>query len=273
MKKPTGYLLLMLSSILLIQSCNSYKNIAYFKDVPDSTRLSVSNPNYNPLLIHKGDILSITIQTIDPEANAIFNQLPVNNPMSQISGATTNTSGAAAAINPASTMSGYQVNDDDDIELPMLGKIKVGGLTTSVAADTIKGRVALLYKMPVVAVRFANLKINVMGEVMRPGTYPLTVEKSTILDALAMAGDLTIFGKRENALLIRDSAGQSNFIRFSLNSKDLVKQDFFYLKPNDVIYIEPGPSKAASLDAVRTRNIAIGASVISLLIIIATRIK
>ena len=159
------------------------------------------------------------------------------------------------------------------IELPLLGQVKVAGSTTSIAADSIRNRAALLYKQPAVNVRFANLKINVLGEVLKPGTYVLTNEKNTIFDAIGLAGDLTIFGKRENVLLIRDSAGKSNFIRFSLESKDLVRKDFFYLRQNDVLYIEPNESKAKTLDTYRFRNYTIYAALLSVLIIVATRIK
>lgn len=259
--------------ILVMQSCTTYKNVPYFQDVPDSAKLSVQKALYKEIIIQSGDILNVTIQTIDPQANAIFSQIPAASFM-QVGGNSSTTpsnNSGSATTNP--TVAGYLVNDNGQIELPLLGKISVGGLTTAVATDTISRRVAVLYKMPTVSVRFANLKISVLGEVARPGTYILPNEKNTILDALAMAGDLTIFGKRENLLLIRDSADKSNFIRFSLNGKSIVNQNFYYLRQNDVLYVEPNPSKLASLDAARTRTYAIAASILSLLIVIATRVK
>lgn len=257
---------------LVLQGCETYKNVPYFKDIPDSARLSIATSAYHELTIQQGDILNVSIQTIDPQANAIFNQLPVvsgqlgvNNVSSLV--------GSAIGATTQTSATGYTVNSEGIIELPMLGKIKVAGLTTNIAADTIEQRVAFLYKLPAVSVRFANLRVNVLGEVLRPGVYNLQNEKNSILEALAQAGDLSVFGRRENVLLIRDSAGQKNFIRFSLNSKDLARQDFFYLRQNDIIYVEPGKGKAASLDAAKSRNYAIIASVLSLLVVIATRAR
>jgi polysaccharide biosynthesis/export protein len=259
-----------------MQGCNVYKNVPYFKDVSDSARLSVQTARYHVLHIEPGDILTVGIQTLDPEANAVFNQSP-STALSQLSasvpqGAASGLLGSAVSTTP-STQSGYLVSSDGFIQVPFIGKIYVGGLTTEVASDTIYQRVVLLYKTPTVSVRFANLKVNVLGEVNRPGTYILTNERNTILDALAQAGDLTIFGKRENVLLIRDSAGISNFIRFSLNTKDIVQKDYYFLRQNDVIYVEPTRGKAANLDAAKARNYAIAASIISIIIVIATRVN
>ena len=210
-----------------LTSCETMKNVTYFKDVPDSARISVPTTGYTELTIQPDDIITVNIQTVDPSANAIFNQAP-SSAISQISGglgAAGLTSAIMNAGSPSTSASGYLVGKDGMIELPLLGQVKVAGSTTSIAADSIRNRAALLYKQPAVNVRFANLKINVLGEVLKPGTYVLTNEKNTIFDAIGLAGDLTIFGKRENVLLIRDSAGKSNFIRFSLESKDLVRKD------------------------------------------------
>ena len=254
----------------IFSSCQTTKNVSYFQDIPDSSRISLPTANYKQLTIQPNDILSVNIQTMDPSANAIFNQTP-SPVFSQLSGglgtATMN------AGSPSTSTSGYLVGLDGMIEVPLLGQIKVEGATTFIAADSIRNRASLLYKQPSVNVRFANLKINVLGEVLKPGTYVLTNEKNTIFDAIGLAGDLTIFGKRENVLLIRDSAGKSNFIRFSLESKDLVNKDFFYLRQNDIIYVEPNKSKVESMDSYRYRNYTIYAALLSVLIVLATRIK
>ncbi len=259
--------------ILCFQGCNTYKNIAYFKDVPDSARLSVPTVNYEDLKIQPGDILTVTIQTIDADANAIFNQMPLSTSI-QTGGITAGalSSGVQSNVSPT-TYSGYLVNKEGLIQIPLVGDVKVGGLTTEFATDTIQKTVARLFKKPVVSVRFANLRVNVFGEVARPGVYTLPNEKSSVLDALVMAGDLTIYGKRDNILLIRDSGGVKNFIRFDINSKDLIKKDFFYLKQNDFIYVEPDKSKAAQLDIARTRTFAVIVSVATLLIVIVTYSK
>jgi polysaccharide export outer membrane protein len=128
-------------------------------------------------------------------------------------------------------------------------------------------------KNPIVNVKFNNFKVTVLGEVLKPATYIMPTEKVTVLDALGQAGDLTIYGRRENILVIRDSLDKKNMVHLNLNSKDIMSSPYFYLQPNDVIYVEPNKSKAASTDAVRNRNITIIASVLSLLIVVATRVN
>lgn len=261
-----------LSSILcwLLTGCNTYKNIAYFKDLPDSVRQTVQTAPYSDLKIQSDDILNISIQLIDPLANSVFNQSVAAAPTSTFNSPSNLPAGA---ISQQQTLTGFLVDKQGEVELPFIGKLKLAGLTTGQARDTIKALLEVNYKMPSVNVRFANLKVNVLGEVLRPGTYILPNEKNTIFDALSLAGDLTIYGKRENLVLVRDSAGKTNLIRFSLNSKDLIYQDFFYLKQNDVIYVEPNKAKIANLDAEKTKYITIAASLLSVLIVLFTRLK
>jgi polysaccharide export outer membrane protein len=172
-----------------------------------------------------------------------------------------------------SASNGFLVNKEGYIEIPLLGRFYLAGLTTIQAEDSISKRASLYYKLPTVYVRFANFKVTVLGEVLRPGSYIVPNEKATIFDALGYAGDLTIFAKRENALLIRDSGNQTRLVRLNLNSKDIVKSDYFYLKQNDVIYVEPTKAKLANLDAVQNKNYAIIGAILSVLIIAGTRLK
>lgn len=245
---------------LFLQSCRTYKYVPYFKDVSDSARIAIKTAMYHPLVIQQGDVLTINVMTIDPQANAIFNQAP-----STVQG----NGGSITPLQP--TGSPYMVSPGGNIDLPLLGSFPAAGMTTDSLRLLIQDKAAQFYKTPSVSVNFANLKVNVMGEVARPGAYVLTGQKNTILDALTLAGDLSIYGKRQNALLIRDSSGYTLMKRFSLNTKDLVTEDFFYLKQNDVIYIEPDKSKAGALDMNQTRIFAIIVSVVSLIIVLAAR--
>ena len=262
-------LILIVLIVVSATSCVPYKNVPYFKDLPDSARATIINAPYKDLIIRPDDILNINIQTIDPNANAVFGQ-NISPNQSQVN----NSMGVNMQQQQVLTTA-YLVDKSGQVEIPLLGKISLGGLTTSQARDTIQQIAAVYYKIPTVNVRFANFKVTVLGEVARPGTYILANEKNTIFDALGLAGDLTIFGKRENLLLIRDSAGvgQSQLIRFSLNSKDLIRENFFYLRQNDVIYVEPTSSKIASLDANRNRYFVIAGAILSVLIVAGTRIK
>jgi len=251
--------------------CETYKNIPYFADVPDSVKLNVAKAPYSDLLIKSDDILYITIQTIDPTSASSVSIIPISPASSFATSNTLNTSGIASNVQPS--LNNFLVDKYGIIELPTLGKFHVAGLSTDAARDSIHAKAAEFFKEPTVNVRFANFKVNVLGEVARPGSYVVSNERATIFDALSLAGDLTVFGRRENLLLIRDSANQQKLIRFSLNSKDIITSNYFYLRQNDVIYVEPNKAKIANLDAVKTRNFTIASSVLSVLIILATRIK
>src|SRR5690606_28835138 len=169
--------------------------------------------------------------------------------------------------------SGVLVDKYGYIELPLAGRIKVGGMTTSQIRDEIKKRALPYYKDPVVNVRLANFKINVLGEVNKPGTYIMPNENVTLLDALGIAGDLTIYAKRENILLIRKHVDKKDFIRFNLNSSDVFNSPYFYLCQGDVIYVEPNKAKIATTDGAKIRNYSLLATGASVLIILLTRIN
>lgn len=252
--------------IFCFASCSTSKNVAYFTDLPDSAKVYniVSAPFNNPL-IKPDDLLLVNIQTLDPEANALFTA--GNTPVAAVGANNISMSGNQLTA-------GHLVDKNGDINLPVLGKIKVAGYTTQQARDTIEAHVNKFYTTSTVDVRFNNFKITVIGEVERPSTFIVPNEEVTILDALGMAGDLTIYGKRENVLLIRkDSGNVKKLVRLDLSSKDIINSPYFYLKQGDVIYVEPNKAKVVASDAYRTRNIAIAASVVSLLIVIASRIR
>jgi polysaccharide biosynthesis/export protein len=256
-----------LCMIIFASSCGTDKKITYFKNIPDTVyngARNIPSLGFSDPIIQPNDILQVSILTLDPQVNTVLT-----------AGNTT-----SFAIQPGSStspvaptpISGLLVDNQGTIELPVVGRIKVAGLTTSVAKDSIRSKVSLYYNSPVVNVRFANFSITILGEVARPASYVVPNEKVSILDAIGMAGDLTIFGKRENVLLIRDSLGQKQYVRFNLNSADMFSSPYFYLKQGDMIYVEPGKSKIASTDAVKTRNISLIATGISLLIVIFSRI-
>ncbi|PSL44892.1 polysaccharide export outer membrane protein [Chitinophaga niastensis] len=241
-------------------SCSGPKNIAYFRDVPDTVlNTTIAQAIYKTPAIQIDDILQVTIQTLDPAATALLNQQ----------------SGIASAqqAGVATAASGYLVDKDGNIALPLIGKVNVKSKSTDEVRDDIQVKAAALYKDPVVNVRFANFKITVLGEVTRPSSYIMPNEKVTILDALGAAGDLTIYGKRENVLLIREAAGKKEFVRFNLNNSNLFASPYYYLHQGDVVYVEPNKSKIAATDMQQVKRISIMASVLSLLIVIGSRIN
>ncbi|UEG54940.1 polysaccharide biosynthesis/export family protein [Mucilaginibacter daejeonensis] len=253
---------------LIMSSCSSIKNVKYFTDIPDSQKITnLATLKYEEPRIQPDDILSINIQTVDPSATKVLATGTLQN---SAVGATT------AGSTGSQTISGYLVDNSGNIELPVLGKIKVSTLTTEQAREEIRARATKLYKDPTVNLRFANFKITVMGEVAKPGVYVASNEKVNILDALGLAGDITIYGKRENIALIRQfEDGSRKMIRLDLTKSEILNSPYYYLRQNDYLYVEPTKSKVVSSDAIQNRNIsiitAVTASLISLIAIIISR--
>ncbi|MGI8951061.1 MAG: polysaccharide biosynthesis/export family protein [Chitinophagaceae bacterium] len=260
--KLTTYCTFLIFSFLLF-SCRPQR-IAYFKDIPDTvTNKRIQLSQFTSPVVQSDDILNIVIQTIDPTTNQILNQgnLPV---------ASGSVAGSTSATMQA--VSGYLVNKDGYISMPYIGNLYVKGLTTAQVTDSIAQKISVYFKNPVVEVRFANFKVTVLGEVKNPSTFVIPNEKATVIDALGLAGDMTIYGKRENVLLMRDSAGKKDMVRLDLNNSKAISSPYFYLRPNDVIYVEASASKVLSTDAYRNRDIAIISASLSLLILIVARV-
>jgi len=261
------FILFILFISVNIFSCSSQKKIKYFEDIPDSGQLkNIPSAVYAAPTIQVDDILTILVETVDPTATASINMgnVPVQS-ATGVPGATSLTQ---------QPLSGYLVNKDGYVEVPVLGRIKLLGYTTNEARDIVLKEALKYYKDPTVIVRYANFKISVTGEVARPGSYIVPNEKVSVVDAIALAGDLTIFGKRDNVLLIRENSdGTTTPYRIDLRKSSLISSPFYYLKQNDIIYVEPGKGKAAANDAAQARVYAILASLISVLIVVASRIN
>lgn len=249
--------------LLSLSSCVVTKKSVYFNDLPLDSTTAVSLAEFNEPVIQSDDILSITIQTVDVDATAAVNQV-----------STVQAVGASSASSVGNqVIRGFLVDKDGNVAIPMLGNIKVSGLTTYEARQLIAEHASKFFKDPTVQVRFANFKITIIGEVERPATYTVPNEKVTLLDAIGLAGDLTIYGKRENVMLIRDNPnGEKEFIRFNLNSYDTFKSPYFYLQQNDVIYVEPGKGKIAANNAARVQTISIISALASLMIVALSRL-
>jgi len=257
------FIYLCLACALFVSACSSPKNIPYFTDLPDSTDTSVPQATFVDPKIQPDDILSVTIQTTDPQANQVVNQKLDN----------INVLATSSAQNlGAQQVNGYLVDKNGEIELPLLGRVKVGGLSTFEARTLVREKAEAFLVKPNVQVRFVNFKVTVMGEVSKPATYAFQSERVSILDAIGMAGDLTIYGKRENVLLMRDTPEGKKMIRFNLNKSDLFNSPYYYLRQNDVVYVEPSKAKIATTDGSRTRAFAIIGSVISVLIVAFSRL-
>lgn len=259
--------LLCLSSLIIccFYSCQNYKKIPYFRDIPDTSFAAIKPVDFIEPKIQFDDILAIAINTLDLQGNNINMPVGLSNPNL---GALSNTTSLIIPSN-----SSYRVDNNGQIDIALIGKQSVVGLTTTQLRDTLQKRFSNFYKLPVVDVRFANFRISVIGEVLKPGTFTIPNEKINILEAISLAGDLTIFGKRDNVLLIRDSLGFKQMTRLNLNSKAIVSSPNFYLRQNDMLYIEPVKEKIANLDAIQIRYISIASSILSVLIILGTRVR
>ena len=233
-------LLLLLALPLLVAGCSSYKNVPYLQNPEVVNDLEEDLPLYDAEIMPK-DLLSITVNTTDPQAAAPFNltvQTPLNAAMTNI-----NTTSQP-------TLQQYLVNNQGEIDFPVIGRLKVGGLTKNKAEDLIRGKLKeYLKEIPIVTVRMVNYKISVLGEVTRPGSFTISNEKVNVLEALAMAGDMTIYGIRDDVKLIREDAkGKREIINLNLNNAGVVTSPYYYLRQNDILYVTPNKTKAKNSD-------------------------
>lgn len=258
--------LLLAVSILLLGSCSTSKKISYFQDLrPGESELTLAAPI--EIKIQPKDKLFILVSSQDPRLMNLFN-LPI---VSQQVGLEGSNSSSSRGV------SGYTVDAKGNIDFPVLGELHIAGLTREEVAARIKSELQShdLIKDPVVTVEYMNLGIAVMGEVNRPGRYNIDKDNITILDALSLAGDLTIFGKREKVLVLRREDGRQRVYGVNLCSAEyLYSSPVYYLQQNDVVYVEPNDTKArqATVNGNNVRSTSFWISLTSLLTTIAVLI-
>jgi len=282
-KYLTNYfcLLILIPPALSILSCNTTKKIKYFQDIRDSGQVkNIPKVDYTPLTVRVGDILNINIQTNDPLSTSMVNSANLTtsgttpSPVSGGSGV----SGILAAISGGNQaqqpVSGFLVDNEGNVKIPLIRKFKAAGCTIPQLRDTVYKLAVKYYVDPGITIRISNFKVNVIGEVLKPGQYIMPDEKESIMDAIAMAGDLTIFGRRENVLLVRENLdGTKTTYRLNLKNSDVLASPLYYLRQNDMIYVEPRKAKSDATDAAQAKYIGIAGAILSVLIIVATRIK
>lgn len=264
------YKVLFLASIILVNaSCSSYKQVPYFQDL-DHTKISQENvENYSPLKIQGGDLLGINVASLSPENEfATSNTRVTGNENSNLGSPKANVGQGSDNSNP-NPVYGYRVNQDGEIVVPYLGKMKVIGMTTDELAAKLSPQLAQYLKQPVVSIRVLNFKISVLGDVLRPDVFTVQNEHITIIEALGLAGDLNITAKRRNVLLIREVDGKRQFMPVDLTSRKIFSSPYYYLQNNDVIYVEPDRTKYAPLD-LGYRSLNTTLTIVSALGVIAT---
>ena len=245
----------MIFLVLLLQlsACVSKKDIIYFQnDEIDQSKVS----NSYKTIIKPDDLLQITITALDIEAVRPFNLAAV-----------TYATSSNSAIGVAQQQT-YLVDTKGEIEFPVLGKIKIGGLTRDETIDLLKSKLSPDYiKEPNVNIGIANYKISVMGDVGRPGSYNIPNERITILDALALAGDINISGQRNNILIIREEENKKVQYRVDIRSNNLLTSPVYYLQQNDVVYVEPNYARIQSASS--NSNTSLFISITSLIVTVA----
>ena len=217
--------------IAFLASCSAPKEVLYLQDIASIKEENIDK-NYE-VIIHKDDLLAILVNSKDPELALPFNMPVVTY---QIGAQTT----------AQQRLLGYLVDQNGDIDFPILGKIHVEGLTRMQVTELIKQKLMSedLIKDPIVTVQFLNFKVSVMGEVTRPGTFDISGDRITLLEALSMAGDLTIYGRRDRVAVIREKDGKRRILYHDLRSSDIFQSPCYYLQQNDIVYVEPNSVRA-----------------------------
>lgn len=260
MKKIGTYLILLL---LFISSCVSTRNLTYLNDLSTTRTFTEEIINQTEIIIQPGDQLGIMVSTLNPESNLLFN-----------AGVLPSTGSLAASAAPTAGRTaaneGYLVDMNGDINFPVLGRVRLGGLTREQATLRLTAELKKNVKNPIVNIRFLNFRITVLGEVARPSTFIVPSERVTLLEALALAGDMTAYGKREDVMIIREKDNVRTVTRANLSDKQFLNSPDFYLQQNDVVYVSPAKIKAlqTSTGTYYLSLVAVGASILSLLVVI-----
>jgi polysaccharide export outer membrane protein len=215
-------------TLFMNSSCGNSKNLTYFHDMNDGN--VQSNTPFPESVIQKSDILSITVSSLNADATAIFNP-----------GAGAGAAAGAGAVAPQ----GYLVNNEGNIQFPVIGNIKAENLTKNQLRDKIQKALVdnKLLVDPIVTIRYMNFRVTVLGEVNHPTVVNVPNEKISLLEALGLAGDMTIYAKRTNVMVIREENDKKIIKRLNLNSDEIFTSPYYYLQSNDIVYVEPNKTR------------------------------
>lgn len=247
------YLIITIPMFFFTSSCVDTRKATYFTGVTDGT-VTTTIPIPEPI-IHKNDLLSITVTSLNPAATEVFN---MPNTASDV---------------PGGGVSGYLVSADGTIQFPILGSMRAEGLTKDALKESIRKKLTerQLLTDPIVIIRLLNFKVTVLGEVKNPAVLNVPNEKISLLEAIGLAGDLTIYAKRENVLVIREENGQKIIKRLNLNSNELLSSPYYYLKSDDVVYVEPNKTRVVSANS-NGQWVPVALSALSLVVIVVDRL-
>jgi polysaccharide export outer membrane protein len=256
MKSYCFKLLVFFVASLFLVSCASKKDVLYLQNI-DQINSNQGSLSYEPKL-QNDDLLSIIVAADQPELTVPFNlpQIQGNYQINQ------NQDGIKT----------YLIDIDGNIVFPVIGKVKLAGLTRSQAVRMLEEKIKEYITNPSVNLRILNYKFSVIGEVNRPGTFKIESERVTLLEALSQAGDLTIYGNRSNILIIREVGGKKEYNRVDITKADFINSPFYYLVQNDVVVVEPNKTKVNSSVVGPNLNVTISAiSLLTTILFIITR--
>lgn len=257
--------LAVLLAILLLQtSCKITRPVPYFGGGIDS--LPPTDFVVPEQVIQRGDVMSITFYSDNPQATQIFNQA---------SGAALNTTPISSRLmtsEAAGASGGYLVDTEGNIRLHSIGKIKAAGLTKKQLETTLLDRIRELGVLtnPYCVIRFSNFRVTVLGEVKAPGVYQLPSEKASILEALGLAGDITVYGRKDDVMVVREMDGKRTYAKLDLTRKDIFTSPYFFIRQNDVIVVTPDEGQPTARDLELQRKVTILVSIVSMLVLAST---
>ena len=248
----------------------TYKNINYMQDITEETVMNIKTNE--GILVQPKDMISIVVSHRDPELAAMFN----------LSNASYQAGGENRSLGSTYRLMGYSVDNQGDIDFPIIGKLHIAGMNRWEVADLVKTELATrnLLRDAVVIVEFMNFQISVLGEVARPGTYNITGDKINLMQALSLAGDMTIFGRRDNIQVTREENGKRHIYVVDIRNSDVYNSPAYYLRQNDIIYVEPNKVRAgqSTVNENNFRSVSFWASlsstvlsIVNMIILIATR--
>lgn len=244
----------LLLGVLVLTSCASRKDVVYFQNSNDFETL-VDENTFSPKF-KVDDLVSIHVSTLDPEASTPFNLFRGSQ---------------EGGIRPEQV--DYLIDKDGEIDFPVIGKVKIAGLSPEEVRVLLRDRLSDYLKNPIINIRLKNFSVTILGEVNNPGTYPVQGERITLLEAIGFAGDLKIKARRDNVMVIRDFDGTKVYTKVDLTDKEVLNSPVYYLTQNDVVYVEPNNSaiKTSSLDNRTGTYVSIASLLITSAVIIITR--
>ena len=264
MRRLNNRILWLLLLPFLLTACQSYKKVPYFQNVEVVNEVEQQEKLYDAKIMPK-DLLTIVVSCTSPELAIPFNLTVASNAGIAVS--------TSSYVTTQPVLQPYLVDNEGNINFPVLGELKLGGLTKREAEQLIIDKLKPYMKeTPIVTVRMVNYKISVIGEVTKPGTFTISNEKVNLLEALAMAGDMTVYGLRDNVKLIREDAnGKQQIVTLDLNKAETILSPYYWLQQNDIVYVTPNKAKARNSDVGNSTSLWFSAtsilvSIVSLLV-------